>query len=199
MERLGQVQSGAVSKSFSRLGLCFVLALTALAIGAIVWHWDSIVASQGTLLVHLRAGGVVGPLWCVLAQALQVVIFIIPGEATQIAAGYVFGAWKGFLYAALGRFRIIHTRQKEGGQAMSRSFRVVKEIWNVHSSCFIEPDTLIVLLHDLAARVGTASDEHEYGDNKAVWLEDAIKVLYYMEADERFNATSFKDSMEEQG
>jgi uncharacterized membrane protein YdjX (TVP38/TMEM64 family) len=104
MERLGQVQSGAVSKSFSRLGLCFVLALTALAIGAIVWHWDSIVASQGTLLVHLRAGGVVGPLWCVLAQALQVVIFIIPGEATQIAAGYVFGAWKGFLYAALGTF-----------------------------------------------------------------------------------------------
>jgi uncharacterized membrane protein YdjX (TVP38/TMEM64 family) len=71
---------------------------------AIVWHWDSIVASQGRLLAHLRAGGVVGPLWCVLARALQVVIFIIPGEATQIAAGYVFGAGKGFLYAALGTF-----------------------------------------------------------------------------------------------
>jgi len=75
----------------------------------------------------------------------------------------------------------------------------VKEIWNVHSSCFIEPEKLIVLLHDLAARVGTASDECEYGDNKAVWLEDGNRVLDYMEADERFNAASSKDSMEEQG
>jgi len=82
---------------------------------------------------------------------------------------------------------------------MSQSFRPVKEIWNMHSSCFIEPEKLIVLLHDLAARVGTASDEHEYGDNKTVWLEDGKKFLGYMEADERFNAASFKDSMEEQG
>ena len=56
-----------------------------------------------------------------------------------------------------------------------------------------------MLLHDLAARVGTASDEHDYGDNQVVWLEDGRKVLDYMEADERFNAASFKDSMEEQG
>jgi hypothetical protein len=35
-----------------------------------------------------------------------------------------------------------------------------------------------------------------YGDNKAVWLEDGNKALDYMEADERFNAASFK---EEQG
>ena len=82
---------------------------------------------------------------------------------------------------------------------MSRSFRPVKEVWNIHSSCFVEPEDLIILLHDLAARVGTASDEQEYGYNRAVWLEDGNKVLDYMEADERFNAASFKDSMEEQG
>jgi hypothetical protein len=82
---------------------------------------------------------------------------------------------------------------------MSQSFRAVKEIWNVHSSCFIEPAKLIVLLHDLAARVGTASDEHEYGDNQVVWLENGRKVLDYMEADERFSAASFKASMEQQG
>jgi len=79
---------------------------------------------------------------------------------------------------------------------MSQSFRPVKEIWNLHSSCFVETDELIALLHDLAARVGTASDEHEYGDKKAVWLADGNRVLDYMEADERFG---FKDSMEEQG
>jgi hypothetical protein len=47
--------------------------------------------------------------------------------------------------------------------------------------------------------VGTASDEHEYGDNKAIWLEDGTKILDYIEADERFNAASFKDSLEEKG
>ena len=39
---------------------------------------------------------------------------------------------------------------------MSQSFRPVKEIWNAHSSCFVEPEELIMLLHDIAARVGTA-------------------------------------------
>ncbi len=82
---------------------------------------------------------------------------------------------------------------------MSLSFRPVKEIWNLHSSCLVESEELIALLHDTAARVGTASDEHEYGDNKASWLEDGTKVLDYMEADERFNPASFKDSLEEQG
>ena len=82
---------------------------------------------------------------------------------------------------------------------MSQSFRPVKEIWNVHSSCFIEPEKLTVLLHDLAARVGTASDENEYGDKHAVWLKNGKTVLDYIEADERFSAASFKDTMEEQG
>ncbi|MGC2820442.1 MAG: hypothetical protein WA198_12205 [Candidatus Sulfotelmatobacter sp.] len=86
------------------------------------------------------------------------------------------------------RFRITQTQEKEGGQAMSQSFRAVKEIWNAHSSCFIGPEKLTVLLHDLAARVGTASDEHDYGDNQVVWLEDGRKVLDYMEADKRFSA-----------
>ena len=71
---------------------------------------------------------------------------------------------------------------------MSQSFRPVKGIWNVHSSCFIEPEKLMVSLHDLAARVGTASNEHEYGDNQVVWLEISRKVLDYMEADECFSA-----------
>jgi hypothetical protein len=82
---------------------------------------------------------------------------------------------------------------------MSQRFRPVKEIWNSHSSCFVEPKALITLLHDLAARAGIASDKHQYGDKNAVWVEDGNKVLDYMEADERFSAASFKDSLEEQG
>jgi hypothetical protein len=97
------------------------------------------------------------------------------------------------------RFRITQRQEKEGGRAMSQSFRAVREIWNVHSACFIEPEKLIVLLHDLAARVETASDDYEYGDKQAVWLENGREVLDYIEADERFSAASFKDSMEELG
>jgi hypothetical protein len=82
---------------------------------------------------------------------------------------------------------------------MSQSFRAVREIGNAHSSCFIEPEKLMVLLHYLAARAGSASDEHGYGDNQVVWLENGRKVLDYVEADERFTAASFKDSMVEQG
>ena len=43
-----------------------------------------------------------------------------------------------------------------------------------------------MLLHDIAARVETASDEHESGDKRAVWLENCRKALGDMEADERF-------------
>ena len=82
---------------------------------------------------------------------------------------------------------------------MGQSFRPVKETCNAHSSCFVEAEQLLTLLHDLAARVGTASGEHEYGDNKVVWIEDGNEVLDYMEADLRFSAASFKDSLEEQG
>ncbi len=53
----------------------------------------------------------------------------------------------------------------------------------MHSSCFVEPKALITLLHDLAARVGTASDEHSYGENTAVWFEDGKKILDYIQAD----------------
>src|SRR5260370_23271835 len=82
---------------------------------------------------------------------------------------------------------------------MSECFRPVKEIWNTHSSCFVEPKALIALLHDLAARVGTASDELSYGENTAVWFEDGKRVLDYIQYDRRFRALSFKDSLEEQG
>jgi hypothetical protein len=34
---------------------------------------------------------------------------------------------------------------------------------------------------------------------RSLWLENGRKVLDYMEADERFSAASFHDSMEEQG
>jgi hypothetical protein len=82
---------------------------------------------------------------------------------------------------------------------MSQKFRPVKEIWNAYSACFVEPEVLTTLLHDLAARAGSASDDRDSGDYTRVWFEDGKKVLEYIERDERFNADSFFDSLDEQG
>jgi len=82
---------------------------------------------------------------------------------------------------------------------MSHRFRPVKERWYEAAHCFAAPKVVVALLQDLAARADTASSENCYGDNIAVWLEDGVKVLQYIEKDERFNSLSFKGSLEEQG
>jgi uncharacterized membrane protein YdjX (TVP38/TMEM64 family) len=58
--------------------------------------------SEDRLIGELREDGPKAPLLCIGAQFVQVVIFAIPGEITQLAAGYVFGLWRGFLYSAIG-------------------------------------------------------------------------------------------------
>ncbi len=85
-----------------------LIALILVAIAALVSYelWRTGVLARITnkdqLIESLRASGVKGPLLCVAVQFVQVVIFVIPGEITQFAAGYVFGAWLGFLYSIVG-------------------------------------------------------------------------------------------------
>lgn len=54
------------------------------------------------LTAAMRSSGYRGYLLCLAIQFAQVVIFMIPGEITQFAAGYVFGAWKGFALSFVG-------------------------------------------------------------------------------------------------
>jgi uncharacterized membrane protein YdjX (TVP38/TMEM64 family) len=42
------------------------------------------------------------PIVFMLLQALQVIVFFLPGESTQIAGGYLFGIWWGLLWSSLG-------------------------------------------------------------------------------------------------
>jgi uncharacterized membrane protein YdjX (TVP38/TMEM64 family) len=46
--------------------------------------------------------GAAAPLAFIGLQILQVVIFIIPGEVPQVAAGYLFGFWKGTILSVSG-------------------------------------------------------------------------------------------------
>ena len=82
-------------------------AAAALALaGAFYAAWRSGLAvrlgDHEQIVEWMRSGGIRGPLLCIAVQFAQVVIFAIPGEVTQIAAGYVFGPYLGFLYAAAG-------------------------------------------------------------------------------------------------
>ena len=70
----------------------------------IAWQTGLIgrLSDSDQIIADMRGSGWRGPLICIAIQFAQVIIFFIPGEITQIAAGYVFGAWKGFLFSTIG-------------------------------------------------------------------------------------------------
>src|SRR3977135_1524451 len=72
--------------------------------GGLLWHTGLLHrgSSKHPLIALLREGGSTGALLCIAVQFLQVVIAAIPGEITSFAAGYVFGAWRGFVYSVIG-------------------------------------------------------------------------------------------------
>lgn len=81
--------------------------IAGIALSLIFWGvWQSgllgTLSDLEALVASMRGSGVQGYLACIGIQFLQVVVFMIPGEITQFAAGYVFGAWKGFLLSLVG-------------------------------------------------------------------------------------------------
>ncbi|NTV12918.1 MAG: TVP38/TMEM64 family protein [Desulfobulbaceae bacterium] len=51
---------------------------------------------------RILAYGPLAPLLFILIQTAQVVVAPIPGEASGILGGYLFGTWPGFFYSSLG-------------------------------------------------------------------------------------------------
>ena len=84
--------------------LALLLFLAFLGVGYYAFQsgWAARLGDHEQLVDTLRQEGIWGPLACIGVQFVQVVIFAIPGEVTQVAAGYVFGAWAGFLYSWVG-------------------------------------------------------------------------------------------------
>lgn len=79
-----------------------VLVLAAVCFG--VWRGGLLVrlSDYDQIVEWMRRDGMRGPLLSIAIHFFQVVVFLIPGEPAQIAAGYVFGAWRGFLYSIIG-------------------------------------------------------------------------------------------------
>jgi len=143
----------ANSDAKSRLkpwALAALLLMGGFAVGVVVWQWDFLIAKylshQDAIVPYLRAGRVEGPLWCILAQFIQVVIFIIPGEVTQLAAGYVFGAWWGFLWATIGALL---------GSAFNFYFGRIAGRRALE--CFVKPQTINKVAHVLESPKGKAA------------------------------------------
>jgi uncharacterized membrane protein YdjX (TVP38/TMEM64 family) len=57
---------------------------------------------SGSVKEFIASKGVFGPLIFIGLQILQVVVFIIPGEVTQIAGGYLFGTLLGTVFSVVG-------------------------------------------------------------------------------------------------
>ncbi|MCX7788474.1 MAG: TVP38/TMEM64 family protein [Spirochaetes bacterium] len=59
-------------------------------------------SSPYALRIYIREWGIYGPLLFIGLQILQVIVFIIPGEITQLTGGYLFGFWFGLFYSLVG-------------------------------------------------------------------------------------------------
>ena len=104
------------SRSINRIALWSCLgAVGTLCIAAGLFFWFSsnpIVAeyrelarfysSKKAVSDFLKSYGPYAPLAFIVVQALQVVLAPIPGEATGILGGYLFGTWVGFFYSTIG-------------------------------------------------------------------------------------------------
>ncbi|WP_161939454.1 TVP38/TMEM64 family protein [Thermosulfurimonas dismutans] len=64
----------------------------------LVQLWEN----REALRTLVESKGPLGPVIFVLIQAGQVVLAPLPGEATGLAAGFIFGAWEGFVLAMMG-------------------------------------------------------------------------------------------------
>src|SRR6516165_4727080 len=85
-------------------GIVFGLLLGSLTVVTILWgpfFWD-VLTDQGRFKEWIASYGAYAALVFVAAQFVQVVIFFIPGEVTQCAGGYLFGAWLGLGLSYLG-------------------------------------------------------------------------------------------------
>ena len=92
------------------LGICGTLCIAA---GLFLWFSSNPIVTEYRELVrfysskkkvgeYLKSFGPWAPVVFIAIQAMQVVLAPIPGEATGILGGYLFGTWLGFLYSTVG-------------------------------------------------------------------------------------------------
>lgn len=87
------------------LGIAGYPAMFAAMAAVVIIYWEpiwSLARDQEALRAWVNRYGVAAPAAFVAIQVLQVVIFVIPGEVPQVAAGYLFGIPLGILLTLAG-------------------------------------------------------------------------------------------------
>lgn len=85
------------------LGLLVAFAVYEVATGAPAWRYLlRFYQDKQFLKETVKSWGLMGPIVFIVIQALQVVISPIPGEATGLAGGFLFGVSLGFFYSTIG-------------------------------------------------------------------------------------------------
>jgi uncharacterized membrane protein YdjX (TVP38/TMEM64 family) len=82
----------------------FLLLVAVIVVPIVVWGRDlwNLVTSGSRLREWITSWGPWAPLVFAGIMALQTVVFVVPGEPVQFAAGYLFGAWWGVALAVAG-------------------------------------------------------------------------------------------------
>ena len=82
----------------------FPLLVAALVVPVIVWHAElwRLFGSVRRIRTWIEGWGAAAPLVFMGIQAIQVVVFAIPGEFVQIAGGYLFGGLLGIVLSLAG-------------------------------------------------------------------------------------------------
>ena len=84
-------------------GLLVAFAVYEVITGAPVWRFLlRLYQDKHFLKATVESWGWMGPLVFIVIQALQVIISPIPGEATGLAGGFLFGVGLGFVYSTIG-------------------------------------------------------------------------------------------------
>lgn len=66
------------------------------------WEWINLSANEQAVVRYIKQAGPWAPLVFIGLQALQIVVAPIPGEATGIIGGYLFGTLPGLVYSTIG-------------------------------------------------------------------------------------------------
>jgi uncharacterized membrane protein YdjX (TVP38/TMEM64 family) len=78
--------------------------LVGLSIAAVFWGpmlWE-LLSDRERFKTWIESYGAFATLVFIATQAVQVILFFIPGEITQFAGGYIFGTWQGLLLSYVG-------------------------------------------------------------------------------------------------
>ncbi|HMK43931.1 MAG TPA: TVP38/TMEM64 family protein [Dissulfurispiraceae bacterium] len=84
--------------------IALIFIVIALPVGYVIYQSDlmQFFLNEARMRAFISSLGPWGPIGIILLQALQVVIAPIPGEATNILGGYLYGPLWGTLYSTIG-------------------------------------------------------------------------------------------------